>query len=73
MLKKYNYSKQAYKMQDRGASWSRVAEQYTEQFENATRGLWDTARDVGAVMLYYKGSKEVGHFDYENFWGQMEV
>jgi len=67
----HDYEAEADVLYGAGKSWSFIAETLTERFESATKGLWDRAEDVGAVMQYFKGDRMVAYFDYENFWGTV--
>ena len=50
-----------------------LEEQFIERFERdyATSLEGTRSRNVGGVMLYYKGRKEVAFYDYDNLVGSV--
>jgi O-succinylbenzoate synthase len=54
---------------DNDEDYADLAEEYTAKFAKTIAGLYDSAEDVGAVVIYYKGNKMVALFDYENYDG----
>ena len=50
-----------------------LEEQFIEQFERdyATSLEGTRSRNVGGVVLYYKGRKEVAFYDYDNLVGSV--
>lgn len=69
LTKTQDYLKQVLKRSAKGEDYSDLAEEYTAKFAETIKGLYDTARDVGAVVNYYKDGKLVALFDYENYDG----
>ncbi len=69
LTKTQDYLKQAMKRSSKGEDYADLAEEYTAKFAETIKGLYDTARDVGAVVNYYKDGKLVALFDYENYDG----
>ncbi len=69
LTKTQDYLKQAMKRSAKGEDYSDLAEEYTAKFAKTIAGLYDSEKDVGAVVNYYKNGKLVALFDYENYDG----
>ena len=70
-VEKYTHNYEAEAMQSFDATGDDKMEELQAQFEADIAGVYNNNDDMGGIVAYFKDSKLVAFYDYENFKGTV--
>ena len=70
-VNKYTHNYEAEAMQSFDATGDDKMEELQAQFEADIAGVYNNNDDMGGIVAYFKDSKLVAFYDYENFKGTV--